>query len=164
MLWKRKIQKGKNASSPALSLFLEDEAVPFTDVQNIVVKHSAKLIIQFHRYIKYSWVRRKPFNVAAEDLPEENSSIGKLQKLLIEIQKDTTLYHHFKKQKDSLIAFWVKEHRENPVQRGEALIALLNLTVTHLCGAGFSALTVVKTKLRNRLQRCGPSSTIPRLE
>lgn len=118
--------------------------------------------------INYTWVRN-PFSIEAEDLPEETANISKLQEQLIEIQSDTTLHYDFKKQKESLASFWIKVYKENPILGGEALKVLLPFATTFLCEAGLSALTVMKTKYRNRLQlehdlRCSLSSTSPRFE
>ena len=135
------------------------------------MQHISKLITEFHHYIpenanKYSWIRN-PFDIEAESLPEEIANISKLQEQLIEIQNDETLHYNFKRQ--TLSSFWIKVYKENSVLGGEALKALLRLVQLFLFEAGFSALTVTKTKYRNRLQpeddlRCSLSSKSPRFE
>jgi zinc finger BED domain-containing protein 5/7/8/9 len=152
---------------------LEDEKFSLIQVQDIIEEHISKLITDFDHYIpenalKYSWIRN-PFNIEAEDLPDEIINISKLQEQLIEIQNDETLHYDFKRQKESLSSFWIKVYKEKPILGGEALKALLPFATTFLCEAGFSALTVTKTKYRNRLQpeddlRCSLSSKSPRFE
>ncbi|XP_068228031.1 protein FAM200A-like [Palaemon carinicauda] len=119
--------------------------------------------------LNYSWVRN-PFNIEAEDLPDEIANISKLQEEIIEIQNDATFHYDFKRQNESLSSFWIKVHKEKPNLGGDALKTLTPFATTFLCEAGFSALTVIKTKYRNRLQppeddlRCSLSSKSPRYE
>ena len=133
----------------------------------------SKLITEFDHYIpenghKYSWIRN-PFNIAAKDLPDDISNIRNLQEQLIEIQNDETLHYNFNKKIDSLGSFWIKVMKEKPILGGEAMKALLPFATTYLCEAGFSALTVLKTKYRNRLQveddlRCCLTTKVPDFE
>ena len=102
-LWKKKLADGKTASFQVLNLLLENEAASFVYIQNILVEHLTKLIVDFDHYIpdnvsKYSWVRN-PFNVDVEDLPKEISSIAKLQEQPVEIQNDETLLYNLIKTK-----------------------------------------------------------------
>ena len=65
--------EGNTATFPVLSLFLEDEVASFVDIQNIIVEHLMKLIIEFDHYMpdnvfKYSWMRN-PFKGNVGDLP-----------------------------------------------------------------------------------------------
>ena len=102
-LWKKKLADGKTASFQVLNLLLENEAASFVYIQNILVEHLTKLIVDFDHYIpdnvsKYSWVRNT-FNVDVEDLPKEISSIAKLQEQPVEIQNDETLLYNLIKTK-----------------------------------------------------------------
>ncbi|XP_064093835.1 protein FAM200B-like [Macrobrachium nipponense] len=155
-LWMNKVKAGKTASFPSLNILLENENYSLSQVQDTIVQHMSNLVTEFDHYIpenahKYSWIRN-PFNIEAEDLPEEMSNINNLQEQLIEIQSDETLQYDFKRQHESLSSFWIKMYKEKPILGGEAMKALLLFATTHLCEAGFSALTLTKTKYRNRLQ------------
>lgn len=171
-LWKRRISIGRTAPFPNISLILQaDNATSFDEIKPIVVGHLEKLMSEFQRYIPedisiYSWVKN-PFDVKIEDLPKEMSDIHQLEEQLIDIQNDKTLEYNFKK--ETLSVFWTKIHKEKDVLGSQALKVLLPFPTTYLCEAGFSALTVVKTKYRNRLApehdlRCCLSSTKPRFE
>ncbi|XP_045103937.1 SCAN domain-containing protein 3-like [Portunus trituberculatus] len=150
-----------------------NENYSLSQVQDTIGQHMSKLVTEFDHYIpenahKYSWIRN-PFNIEAEDLPEEISNIHNLQEQLIEIQSDEALHYDFKRQHASLSSFWIKVYKEKPILGGEARKALLPFATTYLCEAGFSALTVTKTKYRNSLQpeddqRCSLTSKSPRFE
>ena len=84
-------------------------------------------------------------------------------------QNVKTLHYDLKKQKESFSGICVKVHKEKPLLGGEPLKVLLPFAITYICDAGFSMLTVTKTKFRNRLQsehdlRCNLSLTKPRFE
>ncbi|XP_064117635.1 protein FAM200C-like [Macrobrachium nipponense] len=64
--------------------------------------------------------------------------------------------------------FWVKYLPMYPKVGEEALRVILPFSSTYLCEAGFSALVVLKTKQRNRLDEendlcCALSSSNPRI-
>ncbi|XP_076062445.1 protein FAM200B-like [Oratosquilla oratoria] len=85
-LWKEKIEQGTTRSFPLLNLFLEDEEdASLLDIQNVIVGHLKKLSGEFDR----------PFEVHAEDLSEEESSVHNLQEKLVEVQHDETLDFNF---------------------------------------------------------------------
>ena len=155
-LWKGKIELGKTASFPLMNLFLEDEEdASLLDVQSVIFGHLEKLIEEFDKYIpdgelheKYKWLCR-PFDVQAEGLSEEESSIQNLQEELIEVQHDETLRFNFERQ--TLGVFWTAVKKENPVLGCEAVKMLLPFATTYLCESGFAALTAIKTRYRNRL-------------
>ena len=168
-----RIKDGKTASFPFLSVLLENETFSPIEVKDIIEEHISKLIAEFDAYIpenalKCSWIKN-PFNTEAEDLPDKVANISKLQEQLIDIQNDQILRYEFQQKKESLSFFWIKVYQEKPILEREALKALLPFATTYLCEASFSALTVMKTKYRNRLQpeddlRCSLSSKSPRFE
>ena len=103
-LWMKKIKDGKTASFPSLSVLLENETFSLIEVKDIIEEHISKLITGFDCYIpenalKYSWIRN-PFNIEAEDLPDETANISKLQEQLIDIQNDQILRYDFQQKKN----------------------------------------------------------------
>lgn len=117
-------------------MLLENENYSLSQVQNTIVQHMSKQVTELDQYIpenahKYSWIRN-PFNIEAEDLPEEMSNINNLQEQLIEIQSDETLHYDFKRQHESLSSFWIKMYKEKPILGGEAMKALLPFA-NHIC-------------------------------
>jgi hypothetical protein len=114
----------------------------------------------------YSWLQN-PLDTNVSDLPDSISAIENLQEQLIDVQADSTYRLCF--QKESLSAFWIRVNKEKPILGSAALKMLLPFATTYLCEAGFSALTFVKTKARNRLMpehdlRCSLSNTTPCFE
>src|SRR5215469_84174 len=172
-LWKKKIEENKVASFPNLNLLLEDKNVEFKKLQelkDIIIDHLQKLDSAFDRYIpedmtKYSWVRN-PFDIDVEDLPDHFQNISGLQEELIELKNDGVLHHNFQKQKKSLSSFWTKLRSQKPILVKEVMNVLLPFATTYLCEAGFSTLSVMKSKYRSRLRpehdlRCCLSKTLP---
>ncbi|XP_076049733.1 zinc finger BED domain-containing protein 5-like [Oratosquilla oratoria] len=155
-LWNGKIEQGKTTSFPLLKLILEDEEdASLVGVQNVIGGHLEKLSEEFDRYIpdvdlheKYKWMCR-PFDVHAEDLSEEESSIHNLQEELIEVQNDETL--HFNFQHQILGVFWTTVKIEKPVLGCETVKVFLPFATTYLYESGFAALTAIKAKHRSRL-------------
>ena len=50
-----------------------------------------------------------------------------------------------------LISFWVKARSEFPLVGCKALRVLVPFAISHLCEAGFSAVAVIKSKYRNKI-------------
>ena len=90
-----------------------------------------------------------------------------MQEQLIELKSDSRLKHLFTT--SSLSSFWVAMMPEYPQLSDIALKMLLLFASTYLCEAGFSKLTALKTKYRNRAQieddlRICLSNIAPRFE
>lgn len=165
-LWRQKLPRGLIASFPNLNKFLEDSTeILLHDLAPILNDHLEKLESEMNRYIpenvelsKYSWIRN-PFDV---DVDQFGVDIPGFQEELIDMQGDQILRDKFKQV--SLTEFWA-QLRNKPVLSNEAEMALLPFPTTYLCEAGFSALVVIKTAYRNRLDashdlRCALSVNI----
>jgi hypothetical protein len=63
--------------------------------------------------------------------------------------KQETLRYDFKTESS---AFWMKVKQYKEIIESEAIKVILLFATTYLCEAGFLALTVAKTKFRNRFQ------------
>ncbi|XP_068250356.1 zinc finger BED domain-containing protein 5-like [Palaemon carinicauda] len=149
-LWKGKIERENCVLSTLEHFFLEDEDASLLDIKSVIVGHLKKLSEEFDRYIpdgelheKYRGVR-SPFDVHAEDLSKEESSIRNLQEELIEVQHDETL--HFNFQRQLLGVFWTAVKKEKPVLGGDAGKVSLPFATTYLCESEFAALTALTIK------------------
>jgi hypothetical protein len=93
---------------------------------------------------EYDWVRN-PYAVSPKrtnNLPLEK------EEQLAELQSDHTL--QLKYGELSLLKFWMLAKEEYPEIAVEAVNTLLNFSTTYLCELGFSALTNIKNKKRER--------------
>ena len=97
-----------------------------------------------------------------DDIDDEN----KLKDDLIKLKASSRLNMQF-----STVAspseFWASNHEAFPNLAPKALRVTLPFVTTYLCEAGFSALVVMKTKLRARLGseiRVAISKTTPRIK
>ena len=102
-----------------------------------------------------------PFLCSADKLSKD------MQEQLIELKSDSGLKHLFIT--SSLSSFWVALMPEFPQLCVIALKMLLLCASTYLCEAGFSRLTALKMKYRNRAQiedelRICLSNIAPRFE
>ena len=157
-LWKGRIVRGKTAAFPALTTHREEwedeDPSVFSAIQPVLVSHLEQLSVAFDRYIPdtdlthQQWVRN-PFRADVGDLAED---VNGLQEELIEIQHDGFYKQLFSSAK--LGEFWTSVKKEKPTIGTEAMKVLLPFATTYLCEQGFSALTTLKTKARNRLD-CG---------
>ncbi len=95
------------------------------------------------RIIALAWVR-DPFVCTANKLSID------MQEPLIELKSDSRLKELFSS--CPLSSFWAALMQEYPELCDVALKILLPFTSTYLCKAGFSKMTALKTKYRNRAQ------------
>jgi len=173
LLWKGKLERGRTAAFPSLNEYLEewedDEIGALDAIKPILVNHLENLITEFDRYIpdrdlaSQHWIRN-PFQAKVDDLSED---VHGLQEEFIELHHDE--FHRQLYAKASLGEFWTAVKKEKPIIGAEVMNVLLPFATTYLCEQGFSALTVIKTKARNRLDpghdmRIALSKIEPRIE
>ncbi len=94
-------------------------------------------------YRSFAWVR-DPFVCTANELSID------MQEQLIELKSDSRLKELFSS--CPLSSFWAALMQEYPELCDVALKILLPFASTYLCEAGFSKMTALKTKYRNRAQ------------
>ena len=98
---------------------------------------------------------------------EVHSDMDCIAEELLELQSRQMWKDKFKKA--SLTQFWANMQSMEPSLSDlckQAATALLPFPTTYLCESGFSTLTMIKTKYRNRLQpeddiRCALATIIP---
>ncbi|KAM4565907.1 SCAN domain-containing protein 3-like [Odontesthes bonariensis] len=152
-LWRRACAQGNFTCFPQVNDFLSREDVNRAPVISIIVGHLTKLIQDFHSYFPdieeksalLDWVRDSFL------LSEANTSKLPVtdQEELLEVSSDRGLQMTFAT--STLTQFWVCVKQEHPDLGQKALEQLLPFASTYLCEASFSAMTVIKTKQRNRL-------------
>ena len=69
-----------------------------------------------------------------------------------DLTSDLTLKSIYRYNPNSLISFRVKVQAEFPLVGCKALRVLVSLATLHLCEAGFSAVAVIKSKYRNKIE------------
>jgi hypothetical protein len=92
---------------------------------------------------EYDWVRN-PYAVS----PDATTHLP-MEKQVAELQSDSTL--QLKYGEISLLKFWILAKGEYPAIAEKAASTLLPFSSTYLCELGFSALTNIKNKKRERL-------------
>ncbi|XP_045121815.1 zinc finger BED domain-containing protein 5-like [Portunus trituberculatus] len=167
-LWKRKVQVGNFSTFSHLNeLLSEKRKLEQYDFTKEVLSHLDSLAEEFMRYFpevtmdNSLWTLvQNPFNTDVELL------LDSLQEEAIDLKCDSSAKRDFETMK--LEEFWLKYLPMYPKVGEEALRVILPFSSTYLCEAGFSALVVLKTKQRNRLDvandlRCALSSFKPRI-
>lgn len=150
-LWKTKLARGKTASFPSLNELLMNKGELDAEVKAVLLSHLDQLCKEFNKYMPSSQLVSKqwvcsPFDANVEDLSDEVSG---LQEEFLELKSEELLREQFKKLR--LTCFWTQVKKEKPVLGSEAMEVLLPFSTTYLCEHGFSALTNIKNKVRNRL-------------
>lgn len=152
-LWKTTCAQGNFTCFPQLDDFLSSEDVDRAPVKSVIVGHLTNLIQDLHSYFpdleeksaQLDWVRN-PFL-----LSEENRSKLPVtdQEKLLEVSSDRGFQMKFST--STLTQFWMFVKQEHPDLGQRALEKLLPFASTYLCENSFSAMTVIKSKQRNRL-------------
>jgi hypothetical protein len=146
-IWKSQVEKKQLQMFP-----LTSEADPHGEVTfGLILNHLLTLEDNMKQYFSsfavndYDWVRN-PYAMSSDattHLPMEK------QEQLAELQSDRTL--QLKYGELSLLKFWILSKGEYPATAEEAASTLLLFSTTYLCELGFSALTNIKNKKRERL-------------
>lgn len=168
-LWKRKINEdGGKECFHLLQQFLTSNGVDLSrNMKSNFEEHLAQLILCFEKYFqndninKFAWIQ-DPFNATA---PSEFAAAE--EENLIELSCDNTLKTKFGSME--LTEFWMSVKDEYPILCGKAQRILIPFATSYLCEAGFSALAVIKSKYRSKINvekemRVAVSSLIPRFE
>lgn len=151
-LWIKRFDEDVTEMFPSLSEFLNsDTELDILELKNCVCDHLKSLSAHFAKYFpdiglcQFEWVR-DPFN----DNSHANSALNsKAEEQLIELSCDGGLKLRFTAL--SICDFWLSVKSEYPELALESMKVLLPFATTYLSETGFSALTVIKTKYRSRL-------------
>lgn len=131
----------------------EDTSVKLENIASVAEHHLVQLQKAFHSYFPkdirkgHEWIEN-PFSVDMMSVSLNND----LEDQLIELSCDSglkTIFHEM-----SLEMFWSNIHSKSDYKKlsTEAISSLLIFPTTYLCEKGFSTMTNLKTKARNRLQ------------
>ncbi len=166
-LWHGRSSRGNCDMFPSLADFITDAGTShdFSSLFQSASEHLSTMRKQFATYFKedyrsFAWVR-DPFVCTANELSID------MQEQLIELKSDSRLKELFSS--CPLSSLWAALMQEYPELCDVALKILLPFASTYLCEAGFSKMTALKTKYRNRAQieddlRLCLSNIEPRIE
>lgn len=149
LLWKNRI--AENHKFDMFPLLANEHIVDINDMISNVTEHLSLLQDQIVHYFPslkiedFDWVRN-PF--CEYDVMNENLSIQEANDI-INISTDRTLQLKFKEV--GVENFWISIENEHPLIVKRALNILLLFSTSYLCELGFSTLTNIKTKKRERL-------------
>ena len=128
------------------------------DVQGIITEHLEKLIKKLKHYYndaliptnKQDWTIDPFASSNFHDLPLQ------VEKELIEMTAEASnriSFESFKKHPNlqANIYFWVSIYSDYPTMTKYVIKQLIPFATTYLCKAGFSAMSVLKSKHKNRL-------------
>ncbi|XP_067131393.1 zinc finger BED domain-containing protein 5-like [Centruroides vittatus] len=167
-LWKIKINKECISDCfPLLHQFVTSNEINLScNIKSIFVDHLSELIKKFEKYFeadidKFTWIQ-DPFRAKT---PSEFTSLE--EESLIDLSCDNTLKLKFGSME--LSDFWISVKEEYPLLSGKALRILIPFATSYLCEAGFSAVAVIKSKYRSKINveqemRVAISNFIPRFE
>ena len=118
----------------------------------VIVNHLKNLLLKFNEYFPSSqdprmyalWVL-DPFNFTNTG----NNLSTTEEHMLADLSSDVTLKNV--KENSSLANFWIRVNKEYKSLSENAIRKILPFPSTYLCESGFSTVTVMKTKERNRL-------------
>ena len=119
-------------------------------MKTVMCSHLDALISHFEKYFsedmeKYNWIRN-PF-VDNANASQGFTSLEAEQ--FIDLTSDFTLKSVYNP--NLLISFWVKTRAEFPIVGCKALRVLVPFATSYLCEYGFSAVAVIKSKYRNKI-------------
>lgn len=148
-IWKTRVQNKSCDMFELLTEFLNENNMAIDNLATDIFDHLSAMAEYFDRYFPadniadYDWIRN-PFSCQLTDLT------GKEEEQLAELSSDRSLKLKFQEQ--TLTAFWCNVRNEYTLLAERALTVLVPFATTYQCEASFSALAVMKSKLRSRLQ------------
>ena len=119
-------------------------------MKTVICSHLDALISHFEKYFfedmeKHNWITN-PF-VDNANASQGFTSLEAEQ--FMDLSSDLTLKSLYNL--NLLISFWVKVRSEFPLVGCKALRLLVPFATSHLCEVGFSAVAVIKSKYRNKI-------------
>lgn len=152
---------------PMLSEFFEtNPELDTASTMKVIADHLDSLSKAFKDYFPDD-PRKGNLWIVNPFLKHDNTLTLVEEEKLIELSNDLGLKALFGTV--SVPKFWIQARSEYPELYSKAMKFLLPFSTTYLCEAAFSAMTVIKTKQRNRLQvnhalRLAVTNLDPRLE
>jgi zinc finger BED domain-containing protein 5/7/8/9 len=155
-LWKRVTEGNVFTMFTGLTEFLNDHEDEKATISTAVQNHLSKLISQFEKYFGESlkpndsneWIIN-PF-ITSQDAEKLAKLPIPIAESVLEVAADADLRLMFPRV--SNVQFWASLTSSHPVLAHHALKILLPFASTWTCESGFSTMTTLKTKSRNRLQ------------
>ncbi|KAF6356880.1 family with sequence similarity 200 member A [Rhinolophus ferrumequinum] len=177
LLWQTRLKS--NCPSyymfPTLLQHIEENIINEDCLKEIkleILLHLTSLSQTFNHYfpeeifksVKENVWMKDPFAFQTPESIIELNLVPEEENELLQLSSSFTLRNYYKTL--SLSAFWIKIKDEFPLLSRKCILLLLPFTNTHLCELGFSILTRLKTKKRNRLNsapdmRVALSSCVP---
>ena len=150
-LWKQTCSRGEFTCFPLSDAYFSINSYEKGTVKPVIVEHLTSLISAFKSYfpeihersVQLDWIRNPFLFSDHEKLPIC------FQETLIEVCADRGLKLLF--ESSNVTHFWSSVMKEHPDLGKMALEKLLPFGSTYLCEASFSALSVIKSKQRNKL-------------
>ncbi|XP_060878351.1 protein FAM200A-like [Metopolophium dirhodum] len=150
VLWKNKMDEGAlNDCFPTLYMFLHENNLNLIEsIKLVFMEHLSQLIVHFQNYFpeddqQRNWIK-DPFTT---DLPSELTITE--QEQLIDLYSDSVSKSKFVSL--SLPEFWIAMKKQYPIVANKAIRTLIPFASSYLCETGFSALAVIKSKYRGKL-------------
>lgn len=150
-LWCARVERGLVEMFPTLEDVVGRAGLQLDSIQQVVIAHLKGLREQFGEYfgeetLANQWVRN-PFSFPVT--PCDRLTMQE-EEAVLELNSNMDLKQ--KMSKVSLAHFWLSVETEFPHLSKKAVKVLIPFTSTYLCECGFSALTMIKSKYRSRLQ------------
>lgn len=167
LLWKNNTKSGGFDCFPTLNKFIQENEMPLSaELKSVILKHLSKLHVKFDKYFppetdEQKWVT-DPFTAN----PPSTFTTTE-QEQLIDISSDSTLKMTFSS--GTLSQFWNSVAKEYPELSKKAVRVILPFATSYLCEAGFSALAVIKSRYRSKVNvekeiRVAVSNIVPRFD
>lgn len=150
MLWEKSLKNGDCSMFSTLNQFLKENDLTLKEeMKTMLTQHLSRVQSYFEDYLPKDEIKAQqwvndPFQT---EMPENFSNEEAEQ--LIDISTDLSLKSKFQSQ--SLFEFWNGIDNEFPLLSKKALRAVIPFASSYLCECGFSAVAVIKSKYRAKL-------------